>query len=124
MNVQDKDTPKRVPEFLAPLVKELVHKLVVGEYEDLIQSGVADGWTPRHLASYIEDMEGIDGAPLADLPDAFFEMHDRALSLGDGRWSVWVILWTTKGPSAYSLIIDFEPSPNGYTALFENLEIM
>ncbi len=76
------------------------------------------------MANYIKEMEGIDAAPLADLPDSLFEKNDTTLSLGDDRYTVWVHLWTTKGPSAYSLIIDFEPGADGYEAHFENLETM
>ncbi len=118
------DTPTSVPEMLVPIVRRLVHKLIEGEYEDLIQSGVAYGWTPERLTAYITQMEHDDSAPLTDLPDAFFEKDDTTLALGGGRFSVWVGLWTTRGPSAYSLIIDFEPAPDGFKAYFENLEVM
>jgi hypothetical protein len=96
----------------------------VDQYDDLIHGGVAEGWTPEHLAAYVKEMESIDGAPLADLPEAFFTKADTTLDLGGDRYSVRVSLWTTAGPSAFSLVIDFDPIPGGYEAHFENLEIM
>jgi hypothetical protein len=123
-DARDEDAPMRVPEALAPLVRRLVHELVAGKYEDLIRSGVADGWTSERLASYVGEMKGIDGAPLTDPPETFFQKEDTTLALGDDRYSVWVDLWTTRGPSAYSLIIDFDPTPGGYEAHFKNLEVM
>ena len=124
MDTKTNDAPLKVPKPLVPVVSGLVHKLVVGEYEDLIRTGVAEGWTLEYLPTYMKEMETVDGAPLADLPDAFFEEEDTTLALGNGRYSVWVRLWTTRGPSAYSLIIDFDPTPTGFEAHFENLEIM
>lgn len=118
------DTPTRVPEALVSAVRRLVHKLVLGEYDKLIQSEVAAGWASDSLAAYVAQMQQDDAAPLVDLPDAFFDAGNTTLSLGEGRFSVCVRLWTSQGPSAYSLVIDFEPAPDGYSAHFENLEIM
>src|SRR5262249_37931460 len=114
----------KVPDFLVPRVRELVHKLVTGEYEDLVQSGVAEGWTPEHLAEYIKEIQDDDGAPLTDLPDAFFEEDDSTLAIEDGRYDVHVKLWTTDGPSAYTLVIEFHSSSEGHGARFDNFEVM
>lgn len=99
-----------VPSQLIPLVKDVVHQLVIGNYADLLADGRADDWTEESLRDIITRVTGPDGH-LVDLPDEAFE-REIALPLNGGGWGIDIRLWTTNGPSPFRLLLDIDDRPS------------
>ena len=99
---------QQVPDHLIPIVKDVVHQLVTGNYGGLVADGRAGEWSSDALAETIAALEQHEGATLVDLPAAAFADPSRgAVPLGNGeRWGVDIRLWTANGPSDYTIMLN------------------
>jgi hypothetical protein len=115
---------QRIPEQFVPLVRDVVHELVLGTYAGLVSDGRAADWPPEVLEDTVAQIERRMGAPLIDLPDAAFD-RPAAVPLEDGSgWGIDIRLWTAKGPSLYTLVLDIDTSGDEPAVHIEQLEIM
>lgn len=116
---------QRTPPAFVPLIKDIVHHLVVRKYADLIAEGPAADWPLDILEQKVAQIEREASAPLVDLPDAAFEDDSRGAvpwSSGTG-WGVDLRLWTARGPSAYTITLDIDTSDTQPTVYLEEIEI-
>lgn len=113
---------QRVPSQLIPLIKNVVHQLVIGNYAGLIADGRADDWTEETLRDTIARITGAYGH-LVDLPDEAFD-RKVALPLNDGGWGIDIHLWTVNGISAYTLVVDIYDRPDDPIVHIEDIEVM
>jgi hypothetical protein len=86
------------------ILANVVHRLLVGDYEGLARDGFlafTGGPADRSIGSWIE------GHPrkLVELPDEAWEASDHRAIEGDpNAWAVYVDLWDEAGPSGLTLM--------------------
>jgi len=85
-----------VPDRFRGALRELVHRLVIRDYEGLVRDQLAhDGFE-----LWIGDYPG----ELVDLPDAVWDVAEAGETSAAGTWWVVVPLWTDdEGPSDLSM---------------------
>ncbi len=114
---------KQVPPQFIPLIKDVVHQLVIGNYAGLIADGHADNWTEETLHDITAEIIERQGA-LVDLPDEAFDRGiSSSLQLNDGGWGVDMSLWTIKGTSEWTIVLDIDNEIGGIVVHIEDIEV-
>ena len=101
-----------VPERWRPLLAEIIHRLVIGDYAGLARDGsvsYTDDPSDDSIGMWIEDYPW----RMVDLPEEAWAFSDH-FQVGPNSWSVVVSLWTAEeGLSDLSLeAIVYEDGPN------------
>ncbi len=111
-----------LPQFI-PLIKDTVHQLVIGNYAGLIADGQADNWTEETLHDIIAEITERQGA-LVDLPDEAFDRGvSSSLQLNDGGWGADMSLWTIKGISEWTIVLDIHNKSGPIVVQIEDIEV-
>jgi len=115
------EEPQRVPPRMAPIVQEIVHRLVIGDYAGLEKDGPAQTITGEYLENAVKE----SGVVLADIPTGAFSSESvAAFPRGQGRWYIDVPLWLKSGDTQLTLQIFLQETAQGIKAEIEELHVM
>jgi hypothetical protein len=111
-----------VPLNLIPVIRELVHELVKGNYEGLEADGRAGRLTAEELRQSITSY----GGTIIELPNEAFETADAIPIEGEPNcWAVDVDLWTAEeGQSDLTLSLTVCVTPEGMIAQIDDLHVL
>lgn len=109
-----------LPASMKPVLRDLVHELVVGNYAGLEADGRAGDRSAEVLRQAIADY----GRTLIELPDEAFERKNASAYrlLGEpARWAVEIALWTLEEGRSEATV---QAKPDGTSAEVEDIHVM
>lgn len=112
----------KVPSDLIPVLKELVHELVIRNYTGLESDGRAGRLTAKELERTIAQY----GRTLAEIPDGAFEASQAYPIKGDeASWAIDLDLWTTEeGKSDLTLLVTAHTAPDRIAVEIDDLHVL
>jgi len=111
-----------VPERFRPVIKDLVHELVVSNYSGLETDGRAGLFSAERLHEVVTDYSP---CTFIDLPDEVWEQADAYYIERRGYWAVDVPLWTVEeGRSDLTLQVTIHETDDGFNIAIENLHVL
>lgn len=113
-----------LPANMKPVLRDLVHELVVGNYAGLEADGRAGDRSAEVLRQAIADY----GRTLTELPDEAFERKNALayrLPSERARWAVEIALWTLEeGRSDLMLEATVQVASDGTSVEIEDIHVM